>query len=375
MKFYPHHLSLLLVSLPLVGGCNRHDSAPPQERVVAVRAVVAAQRTVPLYVDSIGTCTACEKVDVHSQVSGQILSEHFHQGQMVEKGQVLYRIDPRLYEAQVRLARGQLQQAEAKLAVDQAKWERSQPLLAGQYISQQDYDLLGALVDQDRGLLESAKGQLQQAETQLDFCTITAPVRGLVGYKLTNVGNVVHPGGGPLLTVQTPDPLFVDFPISENEFPVLWEYFSQQRALDCVVQLMANPKISSHANLEIINNEVSRQSGNVKLRAILANGDGIFWPGEAVRVRVILTQLEKAILIPESAVGTGNHGDYVFVVSPESRAEVRPVKVGQLHGTDVVILAGMEAGARVVTDGQFLLAPKTRVTTAEDGTNPEARNR
>jgi multidrug efflux system membrane fusion protein len=375
MKFPSIFFSLPLATILLLGGCDRQNAVQKQpERVVPVRVGTATHKTVPLYLDSIGTCSAYEKVDIFPQVDGQILSEHFQQGQMVEKGQVLFRIDSRPYEAQVRLARGQLQQAEAKLAVDRSKLERSQPLLAGQFISQQDYDLLRAAVDQDLGLVESAQGQLQLAETHLDFCTITAPVHGRVGHKLTNVGNIVNTmgsGSGPLLTVQTLDPLFVDFTISENEFPVLWEYFSQQRVLDCVVQLMANPKILDHARLEIVNNEVSRQSGNVKLRAILDNGDGIFWPGETVKVRVILTQKEKAVLIPEAAVGTGNGGEYVFVVSADSRAEVRPVKVGQVHGTDVVVLDGVEAGERVVTDGQFLLAPKTRVAVAgETGRNP-----
>jgi multidrug efflux system membrane fusion protein len=351
------------------GGC-RNAVAPSMERVVPVKITLAEVRRVPLYVDAIGTCTAASSVDVQPQVGGQIVAEHVQSGAPVRKGQLLFSIDPRPYEAQLMQARGQLRDAEAQLTVDRLRLERSQPLVPCGHISQQDYDALQTAVEQGVARVESARGALQQAEIQLEFCSVRAPISGQAGYSQTNLGAVVSATGQPLINIRQLDPISVDFSISENSFPKLQRHFREDGGLDCEVTAMADASLRSSARLEVVDNCVDQRSGAVHLQATMANGDGLFWPGAAVRVRVLLTQLDGVVLIPEMAVETGERGaSFVFVVSPDGLAEVRPVVTGQCHGPDVAILQGLRPGDRVVSEGQFLLAPGTRVAVvpAADG--------
>lgn len=366
MKLRWLSVGFLLIGSVLAGGCGRRHAEPTMERIVPVRITPAALRDVPLYIDGIGISSAYEWVNIYPQVSGQIISENFEQGRTVEKGQLLYQIDGRIFEAQVEQARGKVQMAEAKLAVDKSRLERSKDLVAKDYISRQDYEALEAAVREDDGQIAAARGALKQAETNLDFCSIRSPIRGLAGATTSHVGNVVSSNdmalnGKPLVVIQAIDPLYIDFSVSENEFSQLLDHFLQQQWLDCEVWLISDATVRAKARLEIINNEVSRGSGNVRLRAIMENPSMRFWPGQSVGVRVILSQLEGAILIPEAAVGLSQVGHYVFVVNGQSRAEVRIVETGQSHGDEVVILKGLQGGDRVVTEGQFILAPNTQV--------------
>ena len=348
-----------------LSGCGK----PPQnmERVVPVRVFTAVECSVPVYIDSIGTCVAYDSVDVVAQASGRILSEHFEQGRPVEKGQLLYRIDSRLYDAQLLQARGNVKVAEAQLALDRTRLERTQPLAVGHYVSSQDFASLRAAVEQSEGRLEVARGELKRAETMVDFCSVRAPIGGIAGCKLSNVGNLADGSSQrPLLRIQSMNPLYVDFSVSENDFPTLHSHFLRSGYLDCNVQLLSDATKTAAARLEIVNNQVTPQSGNVRLRAVLNNRDNLFWPGESVRVRIILDQIDKAVIAPEVAVGTRGAGNFVFVVGDGNVADIRPVQIGQIHGANAVFSSGLRAGERVVVEGQFLLAPKTRVAVAAD---------
>jgi multidrug efflux system membrane fusion protein len=358
-------MSLLGTALLLaVAGCRKSGGTGPQERVVPVKIAVARVADVPLYVDCLGVCVAYDAVEIVPRVSGEILDIHFQQGQTVEAGQLLYTIDPGTYDANVTLARGQLQAAQAKLELDRLHLARSTELASGQYIAPHEFDALRAMVAQSEGQVQIARGNLQQAEIYRNFCSIRSPMAGLAGYNRCAPGNVVAPGMGPLVTIQKLDPLHVDFSISENEFPRAHEHFKRQPQLDCEVSLVADPNVKAKARLTVVDNQVSRQSGNIRLRAVLDNPNLAFWPGESVRVRLILTTLKGAVLAPEVAVNTNQNGRYVFVVNGENRAEIRPVVLAQSHGTDVIFASGLSAGDRVVVAGQFLLAPNTRVIPA-----------
>jgi RND family efflux transporter MFP subunit len=321
-------------------------------------------------VDALGVCVAYDAVEIVPRVSGEILDIHFQQGQMVKAGQLLYTIDPSTYDANVTLALGQLRAAEAKLDLDRLRLSRSTDLAESQYIAPHEFDALKAMVAQSEGQVQIARGNLQQAEIYKNFCSIYSPMAGLAGYNRCVAGNVVAPGMGPLVTVQKLDPLYVDFAISENEFPKAYEHFKRQRQLECEVSLVADPKVRTKAWLVVVDNQVSRQSGNVRLRAVLDNPNLAFWPGESVRVRLIRTTLKNAVLAPEVAVNTNQRGRYVFVVNGENRAEMRPVVLDQAHGTEVVFASGLGEGDRVVVAGQFLLAPNTLVIPS--GTAPAA---
>lgn len=350
----------------LLCGTACQKEVAQRERVVPVKVVHAVARDVPIYIDSFGTCVARDSIDIVPLVSGEITGIYFEPGHSVEKGQLLYTIDARPYEAIAMQANGQLQMAQAKLEMDRLQLARSRELLVNQYISQQEYDSLQAAVSQDEGQLQVANGNLQQARLNVDHCSIRSPVRGMAGYEQNSVGNIVTATismamSSPLLSIQTLDLMYVEFSISENEFPKVYEYFQKQQGLDCEVTLIANESVKARARLTIIDNHVSKHSGNVKLRALLDNGNSIFWPGESVRVRLILSTLPSAILAPEAAVSISQSGKYVFIVEENGYAEVRPVTVGQLHGTDVVFFSGLEEGDRVVVAGQFLLTPHTKV--------------
>ncbi|MDR2340834.1 MAG: efflux RND transporter periplasmic adaptor subunit [Puniceicoccales bacterium] len=358
-------ISLLGAALLLtVVGCRKGGAGSPaqgRERVVPVKVAVARVADVPLYVDCLGVCVAHDTVEVVPRVSGEIVDIHFQQGQMVKSGQLLYTIDPSTYDVGVTLALGQLQAAQAKLELDRLHLTRATELANGQYIAPHEFDALKAMVAQSEGQVQIAHGNLRQAEIYRNFCSVHSPIAGLAGYNHYAAGNVVAPGMGSLVTVQKLDPLYVDFAISENEFPKAYAHFKRQRQLACEVSLVADPRVRTKAWLAVVDNQVSLQSGNVRLRAMLDNPDFAFWPGESVRVRLILSTLKNAVLVPEVAVSTNQRGRYAFVINGENRAEMRPVTLAQAHGTDVVITSGLNAGDRVVVAGQFLLAPNTLV--------------
>ena len=331
-------------------------SQPPPRPVVVAQVTT---KDVPLYLDEIGTGAAYETVQVQAQVSGQIIGRHFQDGADVKKGDLLFTIDPRPFQAV-------FEQAKAQAALDQITLKRQQELRARNVISPQDLDTAQATVNSDEAMVKTAQGAVAAAQVNLDYCTIRSPINGRAGLRLVDVGNVVMGGSGGgggavLLTIQGLDPIYTDFTISETDLPLVRRYLGGP-----------NVKVETRApdgslpprtgDLYFIDTAVQPGAGTVKARAVTPNADHTLWPSEFVRVRFILDELKDANLVPSQTVQISQNGPFVFVVKPDNTVELRNVKPGQRQDGDMqVIEDGLKAGETVVVTGQLALAPGTKV--------------
>jgi multidrug efflux system membrane fusion protein len=320
-------------------------AAQPPARPVTVAKVVA--KDVPLYLDEIGTCAAYETVQVQAQVSGVIIGRHFQDGSDVKKGDLLFTIDPRPYQAA-------LDQAKAQAALDQVTLKRQADLRTRNVISPQDYDTAVANAQKSQAAAEAA-------QVNLDYCYIKSPINGRVGLRNVDVGNLVGPSTPPLVTIQGLDPIYTDFTVSENDLPLVRKYLGGPNVK--VQTYLPDGSIAPRTgDLYFIDNAVQPGSGTVKARGVTPNPDRALWPSEFVRVRFILDMLNNATLVPSQAVQVSQSGPFVFVVKPDDTVDLRPVKPGQRQEGDVTVIeSGVKPGETVVVTGQLALAPGAKI--------------
>src|SRR5213596_3285971 len=320
-------------------------AAQPTARPASVVKVVT--KDVPLYLDEIGTCAAYETVQVQAQVSGQITARHFQDGSDVKKGDPLFTIDPRPYQAT-------FDQAKAQAALDQVTLKRQEDLRARKVISQQDYDTAVANAQKSQAAAEAA-------QVNLDYCYIKSPINGRVGLRDVDVGNLVGPSTPPLVTIQGLDPIYTDFTVAENDLPLVRRYIGGPNVK--VQTYLADGSITPRmGDLYFIDNAVQPGSGTVRARGVTPNPDRALWPSEFVRVRFILDMLKNATLVPSQAVQVSQSGPFVFVVKQDNTVDLRPVKPGQRQEGDLTVIEnGVKPGETVVVTGQLALSPGAKV--------------
>lgn len=329
-------------------GAAKAGQPPP--RLVLVAKVIS--KDVPLYLDEIGTCAPYETVQIQAQVSGQINARHFQDGAEVKKGDLLFTIDPRPYQAA-------LEEAQAQAALDQVTLKRQSELRARNVTAPQDFDTAQANA-------RKSEAAVAAAQVNVDFCYIKSPINGRAGLRLVDVGNVVTGGNGGgggavLLTIQGLDPIYTDFTVSENDLPLVRRYLGGPNVK--VQTFLPDDSIAPRTgDLYFIDNAVQPGSGTVKARAVTPNSDRALWPSQFVRVRFILDVLKDAELVPAQAVQISQNGPFVFVVKPDNTVDLRPVKPGQRQEGDLTVIeSGLKAGESVVVTGQLALAPGTKV--------------
>ena len=322
-----------------------NKAAQPPARPVTVAKVIA--KDVPLYLDEIGTCAAYETVQVQAQVSGTILQRHFQDGSDVKKGDPLFTIDPRPYQAA-------LDQAKAQAALDRVTLKRQEDLSARKVISPQDYDTAVANAQKSQAATEAA-------QVNLDYCYIKSPINGRVGLRNVDVGNLVGPSTGSLVTIQGLDPIYTDFTVAENDLPLVRKYLGGPNVK--VETYLADGSITPRTgDLYFIDNAVQPGSGTVRVRGVTPNPDRALWPSEFVLVRFILDMLKDATLVPSQAVQVSQSGPFVFVLKPDDTVDLRPVKPGQPQDGDLTVIeSGVKPGETVVVTGQLALSPGARV--------------
>ncbi|HKP04935.1 MAG TPA: efflux RND transporter periplasmic adaptor subunit [Chthoniobacterales bacterium] len=347
---------ILLVALLLTVRtvANRpKQKQPPGPRVVTTAKVIT--QDVPLYLDEIGSTAAYETVQIQAQVSGQIVSREFKDGADVKKGDLLFLIDPKPYEAA-------LASAQADLALSQATFKRQEELKAKNVTASQEWDTAQANA-------RRSEAAVAAAQVNLDRCYIKSPIDGRAGLRNVDIGNVVGPGGTtPLLTIMGMDPIYTDFTVAEPDLPLVRRYLNNPNLK--VVTDAEEDNIEPRAGtLYFIDNAVQAGAGTVKLRGVTPNPDRALWPSQFVKVRLILDVLKDAKLIPSTAVQIGQNGPYVFVVKPDSTLELRQVKPGQRQSDLTVITDGVQMGEMVVTSGQLQLSPGMKVNPRPDESN------
>jgi multidrug efflux system membrane fusion protein len=361
---------LFVFVLLLIRGIGARKKAPPPPAPRTVETAKVIQRDVPLYLDEIGTCSAFETVQVQAQVSGQIIERHFKDGADVKKGDLLFTIDQRPYQAALDQAKGQLAQAQSQLILDQITLRRQQELRSRNVVSPQDYDVAQGTVNNSLAKVKSAEATVAAAQVNFDFCQIRSPIDGRIGLRNVDTGNVVGPGSStPLVTIQGLDPIYTDFTVAEPDLPLVRRYLGGPH-VEVLTDAEDDDVLPRAGQLDFIDTAVQPGAGTVKARGITPNPDKALWPAQFVRVRLILDLIKNAKLVPGGAVQIGQRGPYVFVVSSDSTLDLRQVKPGQRQEDLTVINEGLQPGEMVVVSGQLQLAPGAKVVSKPIDTAP-----
>jgi membrane fusion protein, multidrug efflux system len=368
----------LIVLAVVVGALHpKHASGAGTAALPEVMVAQVEQRDVDLYTEWVGTLAGEVNADVQAQVAGYLLRRDYQEGSSVRKGQLLFEIDPRPFQAALDQANGQLAQAIAQLANAEAVQgrteldvERYTPLAKLQAASQQDLDNANqnnlaakATVATDKAQIKSAEAAVETAKLNLGFTQISSPVNGIADVARAQVGDLVSSNSGTLTTVSTVDPIRDYFTVSEQDYLQLKKQFSGSDRQRWRLQLiLADGTTYSHEGaFYFAGRAVDQNTGSIQLAALFPNPGNVLRPGQYAKVRGVVRTQKGALLIPQAAV-TDLQGSYqVDVVGGDDKISIRPVKVGDRVGTKWIIQDGLQPGERVVAQGQQTLRPGTTV--------------
>jgi len=332
---------------------------------VPVTLAAVQQRTMPIRLQAIGNVEAYATVSVKARVDGQIVQVNFREGQPVSKNEVLFRIDPRPYQATLRQAEANALRDSA--ARDQARSQaaRYKELLEKNFVSKEAYAQFRTNAETAEAVAKASRAALENARLNLEYCTIRSPIDGFVGKVLLQAGNLVKANDvNPLVVINQVRPIYVNFAVPEQNLPEVRKYMAQGPLRVNVVSPEA-ALAGIAGRLIFIDNAVDPSTGTIRMRAQFDNTNAELWPGQFVNVSVLLYEQADAIVIPAQAVQNGPEGQYVYVVDQDYVADVRKVSVVRTDGETAIIAGGLARGERVVTRGQLRLGPKTRVQVAK----------
>lgn len=349
-----------------VAGCGTQTAQTAPNLAVPVTVAKAEKKTVPIELTAIGSGEAYSTVSIKAQVNAQLDKVHFTQGDFVKKGDLLFTLDARPFQAALEQAQGNLARDKAQAELNKVQAIRYSKLYLAGVAPKEQYDQMQATADAQDALVRADEAAVESAKLQLQYCMIYSPIDGRTGALQVYPGNLVKQNDVPILIVINQiTPIFVDFSIPEQYLGVVKKYMNAGR-----LRVEAIPYGDTAAEvgyLSFVDNTVDNTTGTIKLKGTFANPDRRLWPGQFSNVALRLSEEENAIVVPSQAVQTGQSGDFVFVIKQDQTAESRQVKVARTLGTDAVIAKGIEPGESVVTDGQLRLIQGIKVQVRTSG--------
>src|SRR5882762_271746 len=352
-------LALALWKLDVLYGAT--GKAPAALAGVSVRVAAARRGAISTTITNIGTVQALNTVLVRARVDGVIEEVLFKEGQIVSRGDVLVKLDPLPFEAQLRVNQAQLARDIASLDNAKVDLQRYESLLQADSISSQTRDTARSLVAQLTAAVANDAAQVDMARLSLSYTTIKALITGRVGARLIDAGNIVHTTDTNGLVVITQlSPIAVSFAVPQER---LKELRAAQRRGSIPVAVLNDAGAPSEDEGEVIliDNQIDTTTGSIRCKAQFSNANDTLWPGQFVTVRVALKTLPDAIVIPTIAVQNGNEGPYVYMVTADNHAKAQVVHIGSVEGDQTIVANGLSAGETVVTEGQFRLEPDALV--------------
>lgn len=324
----------------------------------------------PVYLEGLGTVQGFNTVVVRTRVDGQIDNIAFKEGQLVNKGDLLAQIDPRPFQAALDQAKAKKDQDEANLA--NAKLDLQRYTKLGEFATRQQTDTQRSTVQQVTAQIEADVAAIANAQTQLDYTTIRAPIAGVTGFRQVDQGNIVNAATQTgLVTIAQIEPIAVIFTAPEEKLPAIKDALASHSPQ--VIALSTDgKKVLSEGTLSLINNQVDTTSGTIRLKAVFNNSDHVLWPGQSVSTRLLVNTLKDAVVIPDDAVQHSINGLYVFAVDQNNKAELQQVSIGASTSGRTVIEKGLTPGQKVIVSGQYRIQPGSVVTTtvADSGQAP-----
>jgi len=338
---------------------ERKGSKGPSAIPVSVAPVL--QEVVPLRLLAIGNVEAYATVSVKARVDGQIVEVGFKEGDEVSHGRVLFKIDPRPYEAALRQAQANFLRDTAQKNQARSQETRYQELLAKNFVSKEAYAQIRTNADTAEAVAQGSRAALDNATLNLEYCTIRSPIDGYPGKIQIQMGNLVKANDTlPLVVINQVHPIYVNFAVPEQQLVAVRGYMSSgPLAVEALAPGSDQPAASG--TLVFVDNAVDPSTGTIRLRAQFQNGENALWPGQFVNVRIKLYDQNDALVVPSKSVQTGPNGQYVFVIKPDMTTELRRVTVQRTEGDRSVIGSGLQKGERVVTQGQLRLGAGAKV--------------
>jgi len=335
---------------------------------VPVTIAPVAKADFPVFLTGLGTVQGFNTVQVRTRVDGQIDKVAFKEGQLVKQGDLLVEIDPRPYQATLDQAKAKKAQDEANLANANLDLQRYTKL--GEFATRQQTDTQRSTVAQLTAQIASDDAAIFNAQTQLDYTQVKAPISGIAGLRQVDIGNIVNAATQTgVVSIAQIEPIAVIFTAPEDQLPYINE--AQSVAPLKVIAITTDGKKQlAEGALAVVNNQVDTSSGTIRLKAVFDNKDHALWPGQSVSTRLLVKTLKDATVVPDEAIQHGTEGLYAYIVNTDNKAELRKVKVTQSIDGRSVVDDGLAPGQQVITAGQYKVQPGTLVSTAVASSDP-----
>lgn len=370
MNMFPRHLQrlnqklslfrpipLLATGILIASGCSRQEAPqklPPPEVLITK----ATTRDVPVYREWVGTLDGSENAEIRARVTGYLIKRDYSEGAFVKKGDLLFEIDPRPFQAALAQAKAQLAQAQAVQLASQAEFDRNKELFSKKVISENEYTNKTQANEANIAKVGACQAQVEEAQLNLAFCHLTSPVDGIAGFAQAQIGDLVGQGSAVLTTVSTLDPMKIIFPVSESDYLAASERIQKissipfQQRPESVELTLADGVVFPHkGRLFSIDRQVKESTGTILVTALVANPGNVLRPGFFARARIVASLLENAVVVPQRAVNEVQGSYQLAIIGADGKAEIRPVTVGPRTESDWVITSGLKPGENVVVEG------------------------
>ncbi len=361
MRLLPRMTLALLAVAVLPSACSKGPARVDPHDPVPVKVGKVVQKDVPILISEIGSVEPYSTVAIKAQVGGELIEVAFHEGQDVRRGDLLFRIDSRPYEAALKSVAAQLEKDLVQLKTAQQDVARYADLVKKDYVTQEEYDRIRTNAAALEAAAAADHAAVENATVQLEYCTIRSPIDGRTGKLMVNRGNLVKANADtPMVVIHQIDPIYVAFSVPQQDLPEI-------KARRTAGKLEVRGTVPDSAvqpppgTLSFIDNAVDSATGTVLLKATIPNHDRLLWPGQFVGASLQVSMKPNALLVPTEAIQTGQQGPYVYVVKPDRTVESRPVVQNGVYEHETIVEKGVQAGETVVTDGQLRLVPGATV--------------
>ncbi len=359
-----HRLTLVFLaagSLGLLTSCTGTKAAPPAPTAAPVLAATVEQKNVPQQVRAIGAVESYSTVSVKTQITGELTGVFFKEGQDVKKGQLLFTLDKRPFEADLKKAEGNLSKDRAQAVNARVQARRFDALFKAGVVSKEEYDQMQSNAEALEAAVASDEAAVENARVQVLYCSIYSPINGRTGNLIVHQGNMIKANDNPpLVNINQVEPIYVAFTVPEQNLAEIKRYASTGK-LRVEAYIPNDTRGPAVGTLSFIDNAVDQTTGTIKLKGEFANADRRLWPGQFVNAVLTLRNQPNAIVVPSQAVQNGQQGQFVFVIKNDMTVEARPIVIGQSADGQAIVEKGLAPGERVVTDGQLRLVPGSRV--------------
>jgi multidrug efflux system membrane fusion protein len=353
---------------PTAADTTKTSATSARGAAVPVTVAPVTKADFPVYLGGLGTVQGFNTVLVRTRVDGQIDKIAFKEGQLVSQGDLLVQIDPRPYQAALDQAKAKKAQDEANLANANLDLQRFTKL--GEFATRQQTDTQRSTVAQLTAQLAADDAAISNAQTQVDYTTVKAPISGVAGLRQVDVGNIVNASTQTgIVTIAQIEPIAVVFTAPEEQLPYINEA-QAARPLKVIALTTDGKKTLSDGTLSVINNQVDTTSGTIRLKAVFDNKNHALWPGQSVSTRLLVKTLKDATVVPDDAIQHGGDGLYAYAVNQDNKAELRKLKVSYSIDGRSVVDDGLSPGQQVITAGQYKVQPGTLVSTAVASSEP-----